>query len=93
VILELESIDGSLLTLQNTGGFRKFIKQEADRLLIKGSIQRIPTRHAIVEAIGDDDQHNQFGAILNQSVNLGLISAFKVQKQESALLQYVPQQF
>lgn len=91
--VELHDINGSLLSLQGSGGFRKLFKFEADKLNLRGSIRRVPRRRATVTVIGDDNQQEKFGKLLRLLQTLGMIYSYEVKKQESSNLQYVPEPF
>ena len=81
-VYDLSGVSGcdepNSLILKNIGGFRKFIKDQADRIGVRGSVQRLRIVRVEAKVFGDKGQHEAFVGVLDYCRRLQLIDQYEV---------------
>jgi hypothetical protein len=80
-IYELAGVSGcdepSSLILKNIGGFRKYIKGQADIIGLRGSVQRLPIVKVELKAFGIESQHTALVEVLEYCLRLDLFQQYQ----------------
>ena len=82
----MRGVDGSILKLQNTHGFRNYVKTKAVGLKLTGWIKRVPRCDVEIVVSGDESNLKEFDAFVESCVATSICATADVEMSHKTIV-------
>jgi acylphosphatase len=82
----LIGVNGSILELRDTRGFRNFVKTEADKLKLSGWVKKVPRCDVEIVVCGDEASLERFNDFIVSCENISICSVATMKNSDKLIV-------